>query len=83
MSRKAPTQPNKVKCLSCGQELESKYVHDFQMCNCPNQTFTDGGNEYHRRGGMDLSKIAIWHDGEYVSAVDEFKEAANDYNGNQ
>ena len=30
---------NAVKCLSCNTELESKYRHDFQCCNCENQSF--------------------------------------------
>lgn len=48
---------NRVKCLMCGQVLESKFRHDFQMCNCPNKTFVDGGQVYFRRGGVDLSLI--------------------------
>lgn len=47
----------KIKCLQCGQILESKFRHDFKMCDCPNETFIDGGNDYLRYGGMDLSKI--------------------------
>jgi len=48
---------NRVKCLVCGEVLESKYRHDFQMCSCENQTFTDGGTDYFRRGGMDMMKV--------------------------
>lgn len=48
----------KVRCLECGVILHSKYQHDFQQCNCPNQTFVDGGyEEYTRYGGMDMAKV--------------------------
>ena len=47
----------KIKCLSCNTILESKYRHDFQMCNCENKTFVDGGDDYLRFGGVDLNLI--------------------------
>jgi len=49
----------KVKCLVCNEVLESKYRHDFVMCECENQTFVDGGDDYLRFGGADLDKIEI------------------------
>ena len=49
----------KVKCLSCNTILESTWVHDFQMCDCGNKTFVDGGDEYVRVGGLDLSLIEM------------------------
>ena len=48
---------NSVKCLMCNTILESKHRHDFVMCPCPNQTFTDGGLSYNRVGGKDLRLI--------------------------
>ena len=48
---------NSVKCLVCNTILESKHRHDFVMCPCPNQTFTDGGLYYQRGGGKDLNLI--------------------------
>lgn len=48
---------NSCRCLQCGEELVSRSRHDFVMCHCANQTFTDGGLDYVRRGGMDLSLI--------------------------
>ena len=53
---------SKVKCLECETILESKFRHDFQQCNCPQQTFVDGGNDYCRIGGMDLDKIEVLKD---------------------
>lgn len=52
----------RVKCLNCGEILESKYRHDFQQCNCKNQTFVDGGNDYCRIGGQNLDLIKILRD---------------------
>ena len=37
---------SKAKCLQCGQILESTYRHHFVQCDCPNQSFLDGGNDY-------------------------------------
>jgi len=47
----------KIKCLGCNTILESTWVHDFVMCDCENQTFVDGGDEYLRFGGKDLDLI--------------------------
>lgn len=52
----------KVKCKNCGQVLESKHVHDFQMCSCENETFVDGGDEYIRIGGHNLDLIEVIKD---------------------
>jgi DNA-directed RNA polymerase subunit N (RpoN/RPB10) len=53
---------NKVKCLKCGEIIESKYRHDFVSCSCGNIA-VDGGHEYLRRVGTlkdyeDLSTYA-------------------------
>lgn len=50
----------KLKCLKCNTILESKYRWDFQSCKCSNQTFVDGGTDYLRFGGKELSKIGFW-----------------------
>jgi uncharacterized OB-fold protein len=54
---------SKVKCLECGTVLESKFRHDFQMCDCPNETFVDGGNDCTRAGGKELEKIEVLEEG--------------------
>jgi hypothetical protein len=43
---------NAVKCLQCGDEVESKHRHDFVGCSC-GSVFTDGGLEYQRIGYME------------------------------
>ncbi len=43
----------------CGMVLESKQVHDFRMCGCPNQTFVDGGDQYKRFGAKDLKQVEL------------------------
>ena len=48
---------NSVRCLVCNEVLVSKSQHHFVMCNCPNETATDGGNSYQRFMGRDLDKI--------------------------
>lgn len=47
---------NSAKCLECGDEIESKYTHDFVPCKCGN-IFVDGGHSYIRRGVQDESKF--------------------------
>jgi hypothetical protein len=49
----------KVRCLKCGEELESKSIHDFCMCECDNQTFVDGGSHYTRFGGVDTNLVEL------------------------
>ena len=55
---------NRIKCLNCGEILESKHVHDFQQCSCDNSSFVDGGQEYRRTGGKDLTLIQVIDDEE-------------------
>ncbi len=59
---KEPKRVNRIQCLNCGEILESKFRHDFQRCSCENRTFTDGGNDYYRYGGMDMRQIAFLDD---------------------
>lgn len=44
---------SKIRCLKCGDIIESKHVHDFRYCSCEN-IFIDGGNDYTRYGGAAL-----------------------------
>lgn len=40
---------NAMKCLKCGEVIESKTRHDFVECSC-GSIFVDGGHDYLRRG---------------------------------
>lgn len=40
---------NSAKCLTCGDEIESTFRHDFVSCTC-GAIFVDGGKDYLRRG---------------------------------
>lgn len=53
---------NKIKCLKCGDIIESIHAHDFKRCSC-GACAVDGGQEYLRRCGNredweDLSEYA-------------------------
>lgn len=48
-----------VKCLKCGQVMESLYRHDIKSCGCDNQTMVDGGTDYTRIGGMDMEYVEV------------------------
>lgn len=41
---------NAIKCLKCGDEIESKHRHDFRRCSC-GACGVDGGYDYLRRIG--------------------------------
>ena len=42
----------KVKCLRCGDVIQSKHRHDFVSCKCGG-IFVDGGSDYLRMGKAD------------------------------
>lgn len=61
----------KIKCLQCGDIIESKSVHNLVSCKCES-CYIDGGNEYLHFGGKNFSKILIiFDDGTEVLASDE------------
>ena len=51
---------NKIKCLKCGDIIESVTVHDFKWCSCK-ACAVDGGKEYLRRVGNieDIEEISV------------------------
>jgi hypothetical protein len=44
---------NSAQCLKCGDEIESKHVHDYVPCSC-GAIAVDGGKEYFKRSAVDL-----------------------------
>lgn len=59
---------NVARCLQCNDTVESETRHHLAFCAC-GKMFVDGGQEYLRRGGEDLSKI------EELSIIEEVKDA--------
>ena len=50
---------NRIRCIKCGDVIESKHRHDFKTCSCGGCS-VDGGKNYLRRVGdnwEDLSSI--------------------------
>ena len=41
---------NVIRCLICGDTIESEYGHDFKYCKC-GACAIDGGHNYLRRVG--------------------------------
>ena len=41
---------NKIRCLRCGEVIESISIHDFKFCKC-GAVAVDGGHDYLRRCG--------------------------------
>lgn len=39
---------NAIRCVNCGDIIESKTVHDFVWCSC-RKVAVDGGHDYLRR----------------------------------
>ena len=52
----------KIKCLKCGEIIESLSIHDFKKCKC-GSCFIDGGNKYTRIGGNPKDIVLINDDG--------------------
>ena len=55
-------QVNAIRCKKCDTILISKHRHDYQSCDCENQTFVDGGQDYCRYGGIDLLYVEVLED---------------------
>lgn len=39
---------NAIRCIHCGEVIESTSVHDFKFCSCESVA-VDGGHDYLRR----------------------------------
>ncbi len=60
----------KIKCLICGDIIESKSVHDLVSCKCKS-CYIDGGSYYAHIGAKDFSKIVkILDDGTEIKCND-------------
>ena len=59
---------NKIKCLKCGDEIQSDGYGKFVSCSC-NSCYIDE-TEYYCRVGGDLDKIEIEKDGEWILLKD-------------
>ena len=51
----------KIKCLKCGDIIESMHRHDFKWCSCKS-VFIDGGDDYTRCGGDPKDYVFITKD---------------------
>ena len=61
----------KIKCLICGNTIESKSIHYLVCCKC-GSCYVDGGQDYLHFGGKDFSKILIlFDDGTEIIASDD------------
>ena len=56
---------NCIKCLKCGDIIESTYTHDFKSCSC-GAVCVDGGKEYIRRCGKreDWEELSLFQSAE-------------------
>lgn len=52
---------NRIKCLKCGDIIESKSRHDWVQCTC-GACYVDGGHDYMRIGGNkeDWEDLSEW-----------------------
>lgn len=52
---------NRIKCLKCGDIIESIHRHDWVQCSC-GACFVDGGHDYMRIGGNaeDWEDMSEW-----------------------
>lgn len=63
----------KIKCLKCGETIESTYRYHFKECSCKN-IFVDGGDDYLRFGGniKDKKSYLFIKDGKEIEPEDMF-----------
>jgi hypothetical protein len=63
----------KIKCLKCGEIIESTYRHHFKECSCGN-ICVDGGKDYLRFGGniKDKKSYLFIKDGKEIKPEDMF-----------
>lgn len=47
---------NAARCRLCGDEIESRYGHDWVSCSC-GEIFVDGGRRYLRSGARDFANF--------------------------
>ena len=47
---------NAIRCVRCGDVIESTYTHDFKWCSC-GMVAVDGGHEYLRRGAKSFEDL--------------------------
>jgi hypothetical protein len=47
---------NSAKCLKCGDEVESKHVHDYRSCKCGAMA-VDGGLQYLKRTAEKFDEV--------------------------
>ena len=50
MAKKYQIVHNRIRCLKCGDVIESVTVHDYRECSC-GACAVDGGKDYLRRCG--------------------------------
>lgn len=57
---------NRIKCLKCGDIIESEHRHYYKTCSC-GACAVDGGHDYLRRYG----NLEDWEDMSEVEKKDE------------
>ena len=58
LGKKEKIVSNKVKCVYCGDILESKNNNDFKKCSC-GAVAIDGGHEFLKRIGSEEDYIEL------------------------
>lgn len=57
---------NKIKCVECGEVLESGLKGVVDSCSCLNHAFVVGGDSLLQIGANDITKITVWNDATQV-----------------
>ena len=66
MEKRSRIIHNRIRCLKCGDIIESKTVHDYVECSC-GACAVDGGHDYLRRCGYKED----WQEMNEIKAEDE------------
>ena len=61
---------NQIRCVKCGDLIESKSRHDFKFCSC-GAVAVDGGKDYLRRCG----NRDDWEECSIFEGIDELENS--------
>lgn len=74
MLRAQVIKRNAIRCVHCGDVIESVHVHDLKWCSCKTVA-VDGGHDYLRRcfkdSHDDFEELSEWEDMEPDDLPDE------------
>lgn len=73
---------NRIRCLDCGDIIESRYRHDYVSCGC-GSCAVDGGYSYLKRVGSAWEDMSVYVDDGHDKVREVFERGSFGKNGDQ